>query len=58
MTLWPQGIISNVAPGEDRGNIDLVRNLVTEHIQGNCLILLTLTMRGGYTLHSVYMCDL
>ncbi|KAG8885743.1 hypothetical protein FRB98_001655 [Tulasnella sp. 332] len=39
------GIISNVAPGEDRGNIDLVRNLVTEHIQGNCLILLTLTMR-------------
>ncbi|KAG8993005.1 hypothetical protein FRB94_011150 [Tulasnella sp. JGI-2019a] len=39
------GIISNVAPGEDRGNIELVRNLVTEHIQGNCLILLTLTMR-------------
>ncbi|KAG8946753.1 hypothetical protein FRC04_011409 [Tulasnella sp. 424] len=39
------GIISNVAHGEDRGNIDLVRNLVMEHIQGNCLILLTLTMR-------------
>ncbi|KAG8903486.1 hypothetical protein FRB99_003229 [Tulasnella sp. 403] len=39
------GIISNVAPGEDRGNIDLIRNLVMDHIQGNCLILLTLTMR-------------
>ncbi|KAG8941062.1 hypothetical protein FRC03_004895 [Tulasnella sp. 419] len=39
------GIISNVAPGEDRHNIDLIRNLIQEHIKGNCLILLTLTMR-------------
>ncbi|KAG8956047.1 hypothetical protein FRC03_010993 [Tulasnella sp. 419] len=35
----------NITPGEDRHNIDLIRNLVQEHIRGNCLILLTLTMR-------------
>lgn len=40
------GIISNVAKGEDRGNIDAVRNMVSKHIQGNTLILLTITMRG------------
>ncbi|EKM56257.1 uncharacterized protein PHACADRAFT_140877 [Phanerochaete carnosa HHB-10118-sp] len=39
------GIISNVAEGEDRGNIDAVRNMVSKHIQGNTLILLTITMR-------------
>ncbi|GJE98371.1 P-loop containing nucleoside triphosphate hydrolase protein [Phanerochaete sordida] len=39
------GIISNVANGEDRGNIDAVRNMVSKHIQGNTLILLTITMR-------------
>ena len=40
------GIISNVAKGDDRGNIDAVRNMVSKHIQGNTLILLTITMRG------------
>ncbi|TDL25543.1 hypothetical protein BD410DRAFT_717419 [Rickenella mellea] len=39
------GIISNVAEGEDRGNIDLIKNLVKDHIAGNALILLTITMR-------------
>lgn len=39
------GIISNVASGEDRGNIEAVRNMVAEHIKGNTLILLTITMR-------------
>ncbi|KLO09761.1 hypothetical protein SCHPADRAFT_857550 [Schizopora paradoxa] len=39
------GIISNVAEGEDRNNIDLIKNLVREHIKGNALILLTITMR-------------
>ncbi|GAA6061393.1 hypothetical protein JCM10212_000653 [Sporobolomyces blumeae] len=39
------GIISNVDEGEDPGNIDLIRNLVTKTITGNCLILLTLSMR-------------
>ncbi|KAI0078419.1 hypothetical protein K474DRAFT_1744981 [Panus rudis PR-1116 ss-1] len=39
------GLISNVAPGEDRSSIDAVRNMVREHIQGNTLILLTITMR-------------
>lgn len=40
------GIISNVAEGEDRNNIELIKNLVREHIKGNALILLTITMRG------------
>ena len=40
------GIISNVASGDDRGNIDAVKNMVKEHIKGNTLILLTITMRG------------
>lgn len=40
------GIISNVASGEDRGNIEAVRSMVAEHIKGNTLILLTITMRG------------
>lgn len=39
------GIIANVAQGEDRGNIEAVRNMVAKHIQGNTLILLTITMR-------------
>ncbi|KAH8117943.1 P-loop containing nucleoside triphosphate hydrolase protein [Phellopilus nigrolimitatus] len=39
------GIISNVTDGEDPGNIDLIKNLVQEHISGNSLILLTITMR-------------
>ncbi|KAJ7590318.1 P-loop containing nucleoside triphosphate hydrolase protein [Mycena floridula] len=39
------GIISNVAEGEDRNNIELVTQLVKEHIQGNALILVTITMR-------------
>ena len=42
------GIISNVAKGEDRGSIDAVRNMVSKHIQGNTLILLTITMRGRF----------
>lgn len=42
----PPGIISNVAAGEDRGNIEAVKHMVNEHIQGNTLILLTITMRG------------
>ena len=41
-----QGIISNVDEGEDESNIDLIKNLVTKTIDGNCLILLTLSMRG------------
>lgn len=41
-----QGIISNVDEGEDESNIDLIKNLVKKTIDGNCLILLTLTMRG------------
>lgn len=40
------GLISNVALGEDRGNIEAVRRMVREHIQGQTLILLTITMRG------------
>ncbi|KAJ3559507.1 hypothetical protein NM688_g311 [Phlebia brevispora] len=39
------GIISNVASGEDRGNIEAVKSMVKEHIKGNTLILLTITMR-------------
>ncbi|GAA5883270.1 hypothetical protein JCM16303_007338 [Sporobolomyces ruberrimus] len=39
------GIISNVDEGEDEDNIDLIKNLVTKTIEGNCIILLTLTMR-------------
>jgi hypothetical protein len=42
------GIISNVGPGESRGNIEMIRSLVMEHISGNCLILLALTMRGKH----------
>ncbi|KAF9517330.1 hypothetical protein BS47DRAFT_1389871 [Hydnum rufescens UP504] len=32
-------------PGKDTGNIDAVKNMIMKHIQGNCLILLTITMR-------------
>ncbi|KAH8117944.1 P-loop containing nucleoside triphosphate hydrolase protein [Phellopilus nigrolimitatus] len=39
------GIISNVSEGEDPKNIELVKSLVKEHISGNALILLTITMR-------------
>ena len=39
-------IISNVANGDDRANIDAICNMVSKHIQGNTLILLTITMRG------------
>ncbi|THG95428.1 hypothetical protein EW026_g6225 [Hermanssonia centrifuga] len=39
------GIISNVAKGEDPGNIEAVKSMVREHIKGNTLILLTITMR-------------
>jgi len=39
------GIISNVAPGQDRSMIDVVRNMTRDHIKGNTLILLTITMR-------------
>jgi hypothetical protein len=38
-----------VAEGEDRNNIDLIKNLVKEHIAGNTLILLAITMRGHYS---------
>ncbi|KAG8916495.1 hypothetical protein FRC02_003800 [Tulasnella sp. 418] len=38
------GIVSNIAPREDRHSIDLIRNLVQEHIKGNCLILLAFTV--------------
>ena len=40
------GIISTVDQGEDKANIDAVRAMVEEHIEGNTLILLTITMRG------------
>ena len=40
------GIISTVDKGEDKQNITAVRSMVKEHIQGNTLILLTITMRG------------
>lgn len=39
------GIISNVAPGEDRSYIAVVKEMVRSHIKGNTLILLTITMR-------------
>ncbi|KAJ3559503.1 hypothetical protein NM688_g304 [Phlebia brevispora] len=39
------GIISYVADGEDRGSIEAIKNMVTTYIQGNTLILLTITMR-------------
>ncbi|TCD67241.1 hypothetical protein EIP91_000370 [Steccherinum ochraceum] len=40
------GIISNVAPGEDRAMIDVVKNMVKTHIANeNTLVLLTITMR-------------
>lgn len=48
------GIIANVAEGDDRGNIEAVKQMVTRHIQGNTLILLTITMRGVFSLQ----CDL
>ena len=41
------GIIAAVGPGEDRGIIDVIRNMVKTHIlNDNTLILLTITMRG------------
>ncbi|KAI0088919.1 P-loop containing nucleoside triphosphate hydrolase protein [Irpex rosettiformis] len=39
------GIISYVGEGEDPNNIKAVQDMVTRHIQGNTLILLTITMR-------------
>ncbi|CAL1705006.1 unnamed protein product [Somion occarium] len=39
------GIISHVAPGEERASITAVRDMVQKHIQGDTLILLTITMR-------------
>ncbi|THH23246.1 hypothetical protein EUX98_g7932, partial [Antrodiella citrinella] len=40
------GIISYVAQGQDRGNIEAVKNMVKTHIANeNTLILLTITMR-------------
>lgn len=41
------GIIHNVSDGEDKRNIALIEDLVKYHIQGNALILLTITMRGA-----------
>jgi hypothetical protein len=46
------GIISNVGDGEHPKNIDLIKDLVREHITGNALILLTETMRGKILLMS------
>lgn len=43
------GIISYVGEGEDPNNIQAVQDMVTHHIQGNTLILLTITMRGTQT---------
>jgi hypothetical protein len=40
------GIISAVDSKEDKRNIAAVTDMVKEHIQGNTLILLTITMRG------------
>ncbi|KIP02343.1 hypothetical protein PHLGIDRAFT_298819 [Phlebiopsis gigantea 11061_1 CR5-6] len=40
------GIISTVEKGEDKQNITAVRNMVQDHIKGNTLILLTITMRA------------
>lgn len=42
------GIISTVGKDEDKGNIAAVKEMVEEHIKGNTLILLTITMRGEY----------
>lgn len=42
MTDFLVGLVSN----EGRDVIELVRNLVLDHIRGNTLILLTITMRG------------
>ncbi|KAK4705700.1 hypothetical protein P7C70_g493, partial [Phenoliferia sp. Uapishka_3] len=39
------GIISNVKPGDDKGDIELVRNLAVRHITGNCLILCAFSMK-------------
>lgn len=39
------GIISAVEEGEDERNIDAVRGMVEDHIQGKTLILLTINMR-------------
>ncbi|GAA5832477.1 hypothetical protein JCM5353_003251 [Sporobolomyces roseus] len=39
------GIISNVEEGEDPANIDLIKGMVDKVIEGNCLILLTLSMK-------------
>ncbi|KAK4705698.1 hypothetical protein P7C70_g494, partial [Phenoliferia sp. Uapishka_3] len=39
------GIISNVKPGDDPNDIELVRNLVKRHITGNCLILCAYSMK-------------
>ena len=40
--MFHQGIISNVANEKDSGDIDAVKNMVKKHIEGNCLILLTI----------------
>lgn len=43
------GIIQSVGHGEDKGNIQLVENLVKSYISKDCLILLVITMKGGST---------
>ena len=40
------GIISAVESNEDKQNITAVTDMIKQHIQGNTLILLTITMRG------------
>lgn len=41
------GIIQSVGHNEDKGNIQLVENLVKSYITKDCLILLVITMKGG-----------
>ncbi|KAF9507704.1 hypothetical protein BS47DRAFT_1488702 [Hydnum rufescens UP504] len=48
------GIISNVAEAKDEWNITAVKDLITRNIQGNCLILLTITMRDDLDNQSAF----
>ena len=48
LSSYSVGIISAVESKEDKRNISAVTNMIQEHIKGNTLILLTITMRGTY----------
>lgn len=47
------GIIQAVDNAEDAGNIELVNDLVKEHMAKDCLILLVVTMKGWHVLVSL-----